>query len=416
MVELDNISNVGFGTYRLLENSELHEKALRLALNLGCNLIDTSSNYTNGQSERLVGKVIKDHKTFVVSKAGYISNENLDLYNQEISKGVKFTDIVDISPDFKHSISPDYLKHQLSISFNRMDVKNIDCFLLHNPEYYFKSSNDKDFSKKEYYSRIYKAFEFLEDQVKKGFIRYYGISSNTFAVKNKTNSTDLKEILKIAEKISSSNHFKFIQFPFNFIENQATEEDYIGDKNLIEFAKIHGIKCISNRPLNANIENDNLKLISMNKNIDNLIIENQIASFLTEIQIILDTKGFKENIDDIKVLYALKTNWVNMIDATFLKKFINQYIQPLLNQITDNNIPTSLILKLEEVSKVLNERILYIQTNKTRDFLLKNYNLDIKRIENVPSYMIKKYLDLGIDHVLVGMRNINYVNQLKALI
>ena len=52
------ISQAGFGSYRVTLGQKQHEQALRHALQSGINLIDSSSNYGDGGSERLVGRVL----------------------------------------------------------------------------------------------------------------------------------------------------------------------------------------------------------------------------------------------------------------------------------------------------------------------------------------------------------------------
>lgn len=58
------ISRLGIGSYRLALGVPEHEKILYKALErqsdpqLNINLIDTSSNYSNGRSEQLIGKVL----------------------------------------------------------------------------------------------------------------------------------------------------------------------------------------------------------------------------------------------------------------------------------------------------------------------------------------------------------------------
>ena len=50
-------SRLGFGTYRVDTREPEHREALKKALREGVNLIDTSTNYMDGDSERLVGSV-----------------------------------------------------------------------------------------------------------------------------------------------------------------------------------------------------------------------------------------------------------------------------------------------------------------------------------------------------------------------
>ena len=53
-------SRIGFGGYRIdLEEAD-HREALIKALREGCNLIDTSTNYGDGDSERLIGAVLAE--------------------------------------------------------------------------------------------------------------------------------------------------------------------------------------------------------------------------------------------------------------------------------------------------------------------------------------------------------------------
>src|SRR4051812_25681639 len=80
------VSKVGFGCYRVNEFDPDHREALKQALLSGCNLIDTSSNYTDGSAERLVGEVtaelfasgaLKREEIVFVTKAGYVQGKNM---------------------------------------------------------------------------------------------------------------------------------------------------------------------------------------------------------------------------------------------------------------------------------------------------------------------------------------------------
>ena len=76
-----SVSQVGFGGYRIHHSSEQQAVALNHALLNGINLIDTSSNYTDGGSELLIGKTLQElsaikqisrDEVVVVSKVGYV--------------------------------------------------------------------------------------------------------------------------------------------------------------------------------------------------------------------------------------------------------------------------------------------------------------------------------------------------------
>ena len=49
------VSALGFGAYRVDSRSPEHRRALEEALKSGCNLVDTSTNYADGESEGGIG-------------------------------------------------------------------------------------------------------------------------------------------------------------------------------------------------------------------------------------------------------------------------------------------------------------------------------------------------------------------------
>jgi aryl-alcohol dehydrogenase-like predicted oxidoreductase len=249
------VAKVGFGAYRISIKSKNHEQALRHALDLGCAVIDTSANYTNGESELLIGKVLKDVVTrpLLISKVGYIQGANLVIVedNPALQKEMVYLD-----DNLKHSIHPNFIADQLERSLQRLGVNSIDVYLLHNPEYYLKS--DKA-TKEEYYRRLKQAFLFLEEKVKEGKIKSYGISSNTFVLpREDLESTDLELVYAQLSDIPE-HHFRYIQFPLNLMELGALERQFDG-LHLIERAKELGFKTIINRPLNAFTQNGLMRL------------------------------------------------------------------------------------------------------------------------------------------------------------
>ncbi|MGZ3808966.1 MAG: aldo/keto reductase, partial [Bacteriovorax sp.] len=123
------MGQVGFGSYRISIRSKEHREALTLALKSGCSLIDTSANYTNGESEELIGSVLSEHPEWspqVVTKAGYIQGDNLKIIEELNSKGEAIDDLVDLGENLKHSIHPDFLKNQIDHSLRRLKRSSVD--------------------------------------------------------------------------------------------------------------------------------------------------------------------------------------------------------------------------------------------------------------------------------------------------
>lgn len=270
------VSQAGFGTYRVALGVETHYIALEKALLSGINLIDTSANYADGKSEELVGVVLKDleknkrlsrDEIVVVTKAGYIQGENYGRSLEKKRAGAPYPDLVELEEGLEHCIHPEFLNDQISRSLARLKMDAIDVFLLHNPEYYltwaYRQGMDSATAHEEYYSRILKAFSYLETEVEKGRIRYYGISSNTFPAEPESpEATSLEAILDRIARIIPESHFKVIQFPLNLIETGAVTGAHTSKgESLVSVARRSGIATLINRPLNA-IRNGRLVRLS----------------------------------------------------------------------------------------------------------------------------------------------------------
>lgn len=259
-------SQAGFGCYRTSVDVQTHRQSLRKALKGGVNLIDTSTNYADGDSEKLVGKVLQEttdagevsrRSVIVVSKVGYLQGKNFALSQKRKQEGRPFDQLVVHDHGLEHCIHPDFLADQLHRSLERLRLKTIDFYLLHNPEYYLEWAHDNGRASEEahdeYYRRISKAFEYLEDQVDQGRIRFYGISSNTFpAPEGDPDFTCLETIWRIAQSVSSRHHLGLIQLPLNLLEPGAVlEKNQLNGQSVLQLAEMKNLGVLVNRPLNA---------------------------------------------------------------------------------------------------------------------------------------------------------------------
>jgi aryl-alcohol dehydrogenase-like predicted oxidoreductase len=261
------VSRLGFGSYRVDAVTAAHAEALQCALRRGINLIDTSTNYGDGESEELVGRLLQEsivageirrEETVVVSKIGYVQGQNLRLAREREAAGEPFPEMVKYMDGCWHCLHPEFLRDQLARSLSRLRRDRLEVLLLHNPEYFLSHAKKQGMelpeARAEYYRRITNAFRFLEEQASAGRLEWYGISSNTFPYSpSHPEFTSLEQVWKIAEKISPQHHFGVIQFPLNLIERGAVFEKNQFEKRqtLLEFAQEHGLGTLVNRPLNA---------------------------------------------------------------------------------------------------------------------------------------------------------------------
>lgn len=270
-------SRIGFGGYRITDDIPHHREALKHAIEKGCNLIDTSTNYSEGKSERCIGSVIRElsdenkirrEELIIVSKIGYIQGRSLAHAMDREKNRQPIPGIVKVSTDCWHCIHPEFLQSELDKALSRLQLSSLDILLLHNPEYFLamqkKAENEVQLNhfRDELYKRLQMAFVFLEEAVKSGKIHWYGVSSNTITgPENGVHTTSLSRMLAVAQAAGGKNHhFRIIQFPFNLYESGASTERNHDGRTLLEVARSHGIATLANRPLNAIANNEMLRL------------------------------------------------------------------------------------------------------------------------------------------------------------
>jgi aryl-alcohol dehydrogenase-like predicted oxidoreductase len=267
-------SRLGFGTYRVDTREPEHRNALKKALREGVNLIDTSTNYTDGDSERLIGSVLHEliksdaltrEEVIVVSKIGYVQGENLKQAEAREQAGRPYPDMVKYGEGIWHCIHPEYLADQLTLSLDRLGLATLDVCLLHNPEYFLSEAAHHEggglaATRDAFYRRIEQAFMFFESQVTAGRISYYGVSSNTVtADPSDAEATSLSRLCEAARAAAASqgiarHRFAALQCPMNLYESGALVTPNTGvdqHETVLEVARREGMAVLVNRPLNA---------------------------------------------------------------------------------------------------------------------------------------------------------------------
>ena len=403
------MSNFAFGTYRISDLNPQHIEALKEAISSGIKMIDTSSNYMDGGAERAVALAMRsfDDETRnaveIVSKFGYIQNSNLATHKEEAFDGV-----VEYSQDCYHSISKTFIDHQLTNSLKRLEMSKLDCYLIHNPEYYLldaiNKGIDKDTRLDEMYSRISDAFVALELEIKTDRISSYGISSNSFA--KPSNAVDFlpyEDLLTLAhnaaEEVGNTNHsFTTVELPLNMLETEGLK--------CASWAKENGLRVLANRPLNAGEGKLMYRLADYPESAEYYHHFNELIEFCDN--------------DELKSLYVLleqlddnkhKFGWIGDYDS-FLYSQIIPHIKKSLEQLDEENIEgifNFIDLFLQEYRKM----VLYECSKSTRVALkekLRDSELSLQ--EFALNFLTQRD---SIDYILVGMRKPSYVHEILAL-
>ena len=147
-----DVSVIGFGAMTIggaFGPVDDHEsvRALHAAVDNGINFIDTSDAYGAGHSEEVIAKFLRERsdkdRILICTKGG----------NNMATRTLNF--------------SPEYIQGCVEASLKRLGVEAFDLYLLHNPK--VENINNGD------------SFELLDNFVRQGKIRNWGVSLNTVA-------------------------------------------------------------------------------------------------------------------------------------------------------------------------------------------------------------------------------------------
>ena len=191
------VSRIGFGgipIMRLAEDEAI--KVVQRCLDLGVTFLDTANGY--GTSEERIGKAIAGRREQVViaTKTGARDRATA--------------------------------QEHLDLSLKRLDTDYIDLWQFHNLstfEAYEQALGPNG------------AMEAAQEALRAGKIRHIGITSHS---------------MDVALKAVPSGHFETVQFPFNFVTNEAATE-------LIPLAQEHDVGFIAMKPMAGGLL-DNAKL------------------------------------------------------------------------------------------------------------------------------------------------------------
>ncbi|MEL6438040.1 MAG: aldo/keto reductase [Cyanobacteria bacterium J06621_8] len=244
-------SSIGIGTYLGEADPQTDALVTRAVIESvfhGVNLIDSAISYRYQQGERSVaqaihhlinsGKVSRD-ELIICSKAGAIAENTpqyLNWFSQHyinsISSKISPGDLIKNYSNY-YCIHPEYLRDQINLSLENLELETIDIYYVHNPE-----KQLIQIGRETLYERLEAAFEVIEDQVSQGKIGAYGVATwDGFRVlPDSQEHINLERIKSIAQKVAGNkpDSFKFIQFPLNLAMPEAilTPTQKVGNETM----------------------------------------------------------------------------------------------------------------------------------------------------------------------------------------
>jgi aryl-alcohol dehydrogenase-like predicted oxidoreductase len=270
------MSTIGLGTYIGHgddRTDKMYQEAVKRAIELGSNVLDSAINYRFQRSERAIGAALKQifdagkaarDEIIVATKGGFFPFDGEPprdargwVMENIINNGVADPrDIVD-----SHCMSPSYLEDQLSHSLKNLGLDTIDIYYIHNPETQLEGVARDEFMK-----RVRRAFEFLESAADDGRIQFYGTATWN-GYRGSPDSHDylsLADMFETARAVGGDRHrFRVVQLPFNLampqafnVANQNVEGDLLStleaasrlDITVMSSASIYQAKLAYNLP------------------------------------------------------------------------------------------------------------------------------------------------------------------------
>ncbi|MDD2652086.1 MAG: aldo/keto reductase [Sulfurimonas sp.] len=408
------MSTFAFGTYRISDSNPQHIQALKEAIRYGIKIIDTSSNYMDGGAERAVAIALAefDHdvqeEIEIISKYGYIQGALLREYLQDSSIIENSYEMVKYSQECYHSISSSFMREQLTLSLKRLKRDSIECYLIHNPEYYLLDAINRSVGKDErldgMYARLQEAFVGLEKEIESGRINSYGISSNSFALPESSEEfLPYEDLLTLAQNaamlVGNKKHsFTTIELPVNILERDGLK--------CAAWAKKNGLRVLANRPLNAKYNNKMYRLADYEES-------REYYHHFNELLELCDN-------EELKTLY----NLVEQLDATMYKFdwigdydiFLYTQIVPLIRKTLENidiNESEELIGFLDTYLIEYKKMVAYECSKRTRTELEDFFKECFVSMQECAMRFLMQ--TKNVDVILVGMRKPSYVHQILAV-
>ncbi|TQN27769.1 aryl-alcohol dehydrogenase-like predicted oxidoreductase [Haloactinospora alba] len=191
---------LGIGTYRSRDAAT----SASIAASAGCPLIDTAPVYGSGTHQAAIAPVLRAHPELRVStKVGYMTDGQARV-------ALTSEALTDEDAACRHSIAPDYVRHQVTMSRMELQRPKPEVVYLHNPEYQYENRGNL-------HQRIRSAFAVLEELYASGDIGGYGVAAWTGF---DTQAFTLSDLLHLAKEAAGSSEtgLSAIQLPVSMVK------------------------------------------------------------------------------------------------------------------------------------------------------------------------------------------------------
>ncbi len=376
------MANFAFGTQKISQHNPLHIQALKEAIKSGVNLIDTSIDYLDGSALRAIAIAFREFEAEMIDNIKIVSKFN-------------FKEDGDIAKN-------------LEITLKELEVDKIDCFMLHNLEYYLLDAIEKGISKDDRLDGmnkiVYKVFLELENEIKKGKFNSYGISSENFSLEHSLDKflpyEDLVDIANLSAKDAGNKKHSFstIEFPLNIVEQNGLR--------CASWAKNNNLRVLTSRSLNTIFNNKVYRLAEYYEN-------DEYYHNLNELLEVCDNETLKPLYSLFDELDTSKHKFGSVEDYDrFLYTQAIQHIKNIVALLEEDAQETLLTL-IDNFLNSYRDMVAYECSQKTKKMFSVYFEECMLQMQECSLRFLQEQTD--IDYILVGMRKPSYVAEVLAL-
>jgi aryl-alcohol dehydrogenase-like predicted oxidoreductase len=265
-----SVGVLGVGTYLgdcTAADDAAYVSAIRTAIAVGVNVIDTAINYRCQRSERAVGQAVRDaiaagdaarDELVLCTKGGYVAfdgapPETREAYDAWLERELFETGIVTRKELVRggHCIAPRFLARQLTRSRTNLGVEAVDLYYVHNPEEQLLAVDQATFRQ-----RLRAAFVLLEERATSGEIAGYGCATWTGlrVPPEHRQHLSLAALVGLAREVGGTlHHFRAVQLPVSLAMPEAARlpTQMLGRHlvPLLEAADALGVAVVASAPL-----------------------------------------------------------------------------------------------------------------------------------------------------------------------
>jgi len=373
------MANIAFGTQKISAQNLQNIQALKEAITSGVTLIESSSEYFDGTSNKAIAIAFRELDSSLI--------ENVEIVN-------KFT-----------YTEKEGINKQLKQVLDELGISTLDCFVVHQIEYYLIDALSKKVSKDERLDGmnkiIYKVFFELEKAVQEGKIKSYGISSEHFAHPQTLETflpyEDLIAVADIAAKEvgNKKNSLSTIELPINILEKEGL--------NCASWAKENGLRVLVTRPLTAQIQGKFYRLASYDESSEYYHHLNELLE-LCDNEILQPLYNFIDELDNSKH----KFGWIEDYEQ-FLYHQAMPHIASALKNLDEKHQET-MINYIDMYLAEYKKMVAYECSVKTRNELQMFFKECLTTLQKCAVDFLQK--QENIDFIVVGMRKPLYVSEL----